>query len=649
MSKKEEDRLPPLRERLPVYAAMVSTLAAASVFIDWSFQVSKYSFLSRLGFAEHAAVLANSFMLLVFGGTAAAALVLMVSGVLTGIRGVRQSAHEGIVLVLFFWAVLLAFAHADTFAYSVSGRNIVDIPRWANVLLLVMLLAATWRLHAKYGERAYAKFVPLRKPASYLFIAAAAVFAFLLYQKHADYQSYFAGHDEFSSAAAAKNLPNIIMFSSDGLEAKHMGAYGYRRDTTPNISAVAARSSVYLMAFSNAGNSRASATSLLTGKSPLTSGVMYPPDMLIGADAYQHLPGLLAKLGYYCMELTDGEQISSLRTNMRLGFHSVNGVETAMASLGPWVSRIVSLYDQEAYFLGAVFERMVTRLAYLAGISDQLRYSRVMLDYLRGAGGFPESEVETRLFRAMVKEIQASEKPVFAYIHLLRTHGPYFDQIFRTHSAGRAQEEPWDPDFYDDSILTVDYLFGELVDALAESGKLENTMIIVLTDHGMNNVNDHPLPLIVHMPGQERRLLLRAPVQYLDIAPSVLAYLGHEKPDWLEGTEVFPTLHPQKLKERSIFSYKPAGAAVDVTEEGQWHVNRYAGPPYYGVQLASVLKEGFLYEHHLQDGRGRLLDVVSRAPESMEIDNPKMAQTYRAMLFRHLEEKGVDISAIRVD
>ncbi len=31
-------------------------------------------------------------------------------------------------------------------------------------------------------------------------------------------------------------LPNILMIASDGLNAEHMSAYGYHRDTTPFIS-----------------------------------------------------------------------------------------------------------------------------------------------------------------------------------------------------------------------------------------------------------------------------------------------------------------------------------------------------------------------------------------------------------------------------
>jgi arylsulfatase A-like enzyme len=177
------------------------------------------------------------------------------------------------------------------------------------------------------------------------------------------------------------------------------------------------------------------------------------------------------------------------------------------------------------------------------------------------------------ILKGLIRDIN---QPLFAHVHLLCTHGPLFRPPYRKFSRkdykgdsaeeaaaleekrrlyyvrkdllkhhNVTEEEHWN--LYDDAILSVDHYFGEMIQTLKETGKLENTLIIFFTDHGMDYFSKnllldrirYPLPLIVYMPGQQERITVDEPVQFLDIAPSVLAYLDQPVPDWMEGEVVF--------------------------------------------------------------------------------------------------------------
>ena len=93
-------------------------------------------------------------------------------------------------------------------------------------------------------------------------------------------------------------VSNVILFGTDGLNAADMSVYGYDRDTTPFITNLAQSSLLSQNNFSNAGSSQGSDTATLTGKLPLTTRVLFAPDILQGTDEYQHLPGILKSAGY---------------------------------------------------------------------------------------------------------------------------------------------------------------------------------------------------------------------------------------------------------------------------------------------------------------------------------------------------------------
>ncbi len=133
--------------------------------------------------------------------------------------------------------------------------------------------------------------------------------------------------------SAAISQPNILLLTSDGVNAENMSVYGYRRDTTPFLKELAQTSLVAENALTNAGKTYGSILSFYTGKNPVTTGVIFTPNILKGADSYQHLPGLLRSAGYRTVEITTPHYADAYSMNLLDGFDEVNGQSMSSAAL----------------------------------------------------------------------------------------------------------------------------------------------------------------------------------------------------------------------------------------------------------------------------------------------------------------------------
>jgi hypothetical protein len=104
-------------------------------------------------------------------------------------------------------------------------------------------------------------------------------------------------------------------------------------------------------------------------------------------------------------------------------------------------------------------------------------------------------------------------------------------------SAGQnaAEQGQWNSAFYDDSILEFDEGVGQIIDFLKAQGFFENTIIIVSSDHGEQWISTSRIPLLIHFPNGQFPGIRNSDIQQLDIAPTILDYLGIEKPSWMHG------------------------------------------------------------------------------------------------------------------
>ncbi len=140
----------------------------------------------------------------------------------------------------------------------------------------------------------------------------------------------------------------------------------------------------------------------------------------------------------------------------------------------------------------------------------------------------------------------------FTWVHLFDTHAPY-----RSHGPGPRREFARQQDIragvfvptpaerseirrlYDGEVEEVDRALGMLLDALRESGKYENTIIVFVADHG-EEFWDHGsvghgnslyqdqihVPLVIKLPGRTVGKRVPEPVSTADVAATIIDVLG---------------------------------------------------------------------------------------------------------------------------
>ena len=107
-------------------------------------------------------------------------------------------------------------------------------------------------------------------------------------------------------------------------------------------------------------------------------------------------------------------------------------------------------------------------------------------------------------------------------------------------------------------ITHLDEQIGRIQDALAASGKSDNTYIIFTADHGLSvghhgllgkqNLFDHSVrvPLTIAGPGIPQDKRIDAPVYLQDVMPTSLEWAGVDKPDTVEFQSLMPLVRGEK-------------------------------------------------------------------------------------------------------
>ncbi|RPJ40814.1 MAG: hypothetical protein EHM21_14090, partial [Chloroflexi bacterium] len=426
--------------------------------------------------------------------------------------------------------------------------------------------------------------------------------------------------------------PNVLLLTSDGVNAENMSVYGYRRDTTPFLKELAQTSLVAENALTNAGKTYGSILSFYTGKNPVTTGTIFTPNILKGADSYQHLPGLLRSAGYRTVEITTPRYADAYSMNLLDGFDEVNGQSMSSAApIGPISSY---LPYPLAYFLYETSARITARLGHIF-------YLKTMENPYTLVTGANQNLNDTGRLQSLIQAIDTSEQPLFAHVHLMGTHGPKFSFREAVFSSGGSNFVAWDTDLYDDSILDFDRRMHELVNFLTQDGSLDDTLIIVASDHGAQWATDKRLPLIIHFPNGEHAGRIQASVQMIDIAPTILDSAGMEIPGWMEGE----SLLQMDGSPRPIFSVESVDGVI--TEQGWSLEDEILQPPFYqfsAVRLSYCQRWYRLSLFSLQLTQGDLSGYVSPCQEEA-LPTPRQALTLMAAFF---EARGFDASSIRI-
>jgi hypothetical protein len=593
------------------------------VFMEWLFFVTKPSFMSALTFPGTLQVLLTSPLPLAIFAAAIISLLWLTTRIIS--NNAFYSACSVIAQIAV--AAILAsslFLLIDNFTYTLFRFGVVSTAGfliWVYRILLLILVILVYRF--LHGLR-----IKLAKPGTIrkfaIIVSCIALISILV--TIVTYKPSNVSLDR--NIRSLKSRPNIIILSSDGLNATNLSVYGYSRDTTPFLKELSRNALLCENCFTNSGVSGASIASMLTGKLPTQTRVIYPPYFLKGVAAYQHLPGILKKYGYRNIDISIRYHADALDMNMLCSFDWANFREIKETIFSKYLGYILN--DESSYLLSRMSGRLKERLLHI--------YGKTKMTHALGEVETPAKKFNKDADRIefLISAINTSPTPFFAHIHLLGTHGPTYTPSNTVFSMGRKQKVRWAKDWYDDSILDFDDQVRQVVQALSDRKILDNTVLVICSDHGQRFTVNERLPLIFIFPHGEHSKRISSNVQNLDVAPTLLDYLNIEQPEWMGGLSLLPNeIDPARM----IITVDPKHGTLQSSKSN-------FGPPFYSLVTVGVFYHHKYFELNVRESTLTISNIEEHTSPCSKEEIPDPEQIGQ-LLIDHLKENNYDTSSIK--
>jgi arylsulfatase A-like enzyme len=394
--------------------------------------------------------------------------------------------------------------------------------------------------------------------------------------------------------------PNVLILVFDALSAKHVSVYGYRRETTPNLARFAERATVYHAHYAGGNFTPPGTASLLTGTYPWANRAFNHSGTV--AEDYERR-NLFQAFGatWHRIAYTHNLWANSLLVQFRQDIDVYVHPREFCLFDGQIYGRLfqkdanIAYQSFEGFLTPSVQQRpgsLLLSLADEAWVSARRRTlnEEVANLYPRGVPGlWKQFFLLERAMDGIEALISNSRKPFLGYFHLLPPHGPYntrreFVDRFADGWIPGAKE----PHFfaeghteeylnhqrrqYDEYIAYADAEFGRLYDFMVQAGLLDNTYVVVTSDHGEmfeRGILAHQtqtlydpiihIPLLISRPGQRDREDVHTATSCVDVLPTLLEATGQAIPDWCEGL-LLPGLGGRDHRgERGIFAVEAKG------------------------------------------------------------------------------------------
>jgi arylsulfatase A-like enzyme len=426
---------------------------------------------------------------------------------------------------------------------------------------------------------------------------------------------------------------NVLIISSDGLEASNMSVYGYNRDTTPFLRSISRELLISENSFVNNANTPGSIISLLTGMLPTTTGVVYPPDILNGLHSFRHWPGIMLRNGYKTLDISVRKFADAFDLNLRDGFLEANFRSIAGGSINNIVPKWYQIkFPGSAYFIQTIADKITSSLSHILFIKEiNNAYDEVAQKIIKTTDRTRLDEIK--------RYIDMNEK-YFIHAHLMGTHGSKFhinnDARF---SIGKSQDEKWMIDFYDDTILRFDKYIEEIYRYLEDKDLLKKTILIIHSDHGLKWKDGKRVPLIIRFPGKEYTGKFSSNTQSIDIAPTILKYLNIEVPEWMQGQNFLDPGDEYNIG-KPIFS-------ASITHGDCNFMGRCAvaepDPDFGTIGYMSVVICNRYYQLNLKSGSIKSNLVKGHTGECLSSDVADKVSAGK-LIVNHLYENGYDVS-----
>jgi arylsulfatase A-like enzyme len=313
---------------------------------------------------------------------------------------------------------------------------------------------------------------------------------------------------------------SVLLLTIDTLRADHLGVYGYTRNTSKHLDALAREGTVFDYAYTYWPKTRGSFVALLTGRRDSQTGYSKTHPGLLAFNPT--LAGVLQAAGYRTSAIVDNGNVAAAH-----GY--AKGFDTYRET---WQEK-----------------ELATEMGRARAITE---------------GGM-------RFLREAPRD-----RPFLLWLHYVNPHAPYtppapYDAAYADEEARSGPPLSVVPGFhggiprqwavpgqrrlayyvsqYDGEIAAADEQAGQVLRALRDTGWWDRTMVVVTSDHG-ESLGEHGyyfdhgedlfdpsvrIPLIVSIPGARRAARSQVLASTLDLVPTVLDAVKVSYPPDLAG------------------------------------------------------------------------------------------------------------------
>lgn len=329
---------------------------------------------------------------------------------------------------------------------------------------------------------------------------------------------------------------NLLLVTLDTTRADHMSCYGYPVETSPHFDALARDGVQFNMAIAQAAVTPVSHASILTGLNPYQHGVrvLFAREGYRLQDSVPSLATILRGKGW-----RTGAFLSAFPVSEFFGFDQ--GFEMFDNGMQGSVEKKLESDEESGHVVWNVQENQRR--------SDQTTQS--VLPWIRKTG-----------------------TPFFAWVHYWDPHDtivlPPREILGKFLRRKAATPDAQKVAVYDAEIYFVDSQFGQLIRTLKDLGEYDNTIVVVVADHGEgldDGMMNHGwwrhrllyqeqirVPLILRIPGGPAGRTVESLVRTIDIFPTILEALRIEAPAPVEGKSLWGLMNDESEPPRIAYA-----------------------------------------------------------------------------------------------
>jgi arylsulfatase A-like enzyme len=414
----------------------------------------------------------------------------------------------------------------------------------------------------------------------------------------------------YTAAAPDPSRPrrNVLLISLDSLRADHVGAYGYKRDTSPSFDRFAKDGVLFRNAISTSSWTLPTHLTMFTGRSQLSHGVVV--DTLVLSTAIPTLGQIFKEAGYATAGFVSGPYVGG-----HYGYD--RGMDTYTDFSASW--------GKGAEARAAILSPTINEKA---------------IEWLD----------------------KAHKEPFFLFLHYFDIHydfvppAPYdtmFDPDYTGTMDGRffierddvhAKMDPRDLEhiraLYDGEIRYTDEHVGRILDKLKALGVYDDTVVLITSDHGdeffeHGNKGHHRtvydevlrIPFALRLPGGEHSgKTIDEQVSLLDVFPTLLDAAGFRVPSDVEGESLAGWLRGRRSTREAIYSdfYDKRGFNLQVArrtagEKTIQHFNRITHPKRGSLEYYDLARDPAESDNRADEQPAKMTSAVEAMTTWLEL------------------------------